>query len=102
VLLRVIRFGSVSTGICAVHIDVIPDVSADTFVHSLKRFCARRGTLLVIISDNAKTFKAAAKVIQDIITNPDVKNTVLTSPLSGTSTLALLSVALGREECLRG
>ena len=50
----------------AVHIDVVPDMSTDTFVRSLKRFCSRRGTPLLLVSDNAKTFKSAAKVIQDI------------------------------------
>ena len=58
---------------CAVHIDVVPDMSTETFVRSLKRFCARWGTPLVIVSDNAKTFRAAAKVIQNVITHPDVK-----------------------------
>ena len=57
----------------AVHIDVVPDMSTDTFVRSLKRFSARRGTPLVMVSDNAKTFKAAARVIQDVITHADVK-----------------------------
>ena len=58
---------------CGVHIDVVPDMSTETFVRSLKRFCARRGTPLVIVSDNAKTFRAAVKVIQNVIIHPDVK-----------------------------
>lgn len=57
----------------AVHIDVVPDMSTDTFIRSLKRFCARRGTPIVIVSDNVKTFKAAARVVQDVITHPDVR-----------------------------
>ena len=57
----------------AVHIDVVPDMSTDTFLRSLKRFCARQGTPLLLVSDNAKTFKGAAKVIQDIIMHPAVK-----------------------------
>ena len=57
----------------AVHIDVVLDMSTETFVRSLKRFCARRGTPLVVVSDNAKTFKAASRVIQDVIAHPDVK-----------------------------
>ena len=48
-------------------------MSTETFVHSLKRFCARRGIPVVVISDNAKTFKAAVKVIQSVISHPDVK-----------------------------
>lgn len=57
----------------AVHINVVPDISTDTFAHSLKRFCARRGTPFVIISDNAKMFRAAAKVIWNVISHLDVK-----------------------------
>ena len=53
-----------------VDMDVVPDMSAKTFVWNLKRFCARCGTVQVIISDNAKTFKAAAKEIQS---HPDVQ-----------------------------
>jgi len=48
-------------------------MSTETFMRSFKRFCARRGIPLVIISDNAKTYKAAAKVIHDVITHPDVR-----------------------------
>ena len=57
----------------AVHIDVVPDMSTDTFLRSLKRLCARRGTPCLIVSDNAKTFNGAAKVIRDIILHPEVK-----------------------------
>ena len=57
----------------AIHIDVVPDMSTETFVRCLKRFCARRGIPLVIVSDNAKTFRAAARVIKNVITHPDVK-----------------------------
>ena len=55
------------------HIDIVPDMSTQTFIGNLKRFCARRGTPQVIVSDNAKTFKSAAKIIHEIITHPDVK-----------------------------
>ena len=57
----------------AVHNYVVPDMSTETFVRSLKRFCARRGTPLVVVSGNVKTVRAAAKVFQNVITHPDVK-----------------------------
>lgn len=57
----------------AVNIDIIPDMSTETFICSLKRFCARRGMPCRSISDNGKTFKAAAKVIKGIITDEEVK-----------------------------
>ena len=47
---------------CAVYIDIVPDMSTDTFLRSLRQFCARQGTPLLLVSDNTKTCKGAAKV----------------------------------------
>ena len=55
------------------HLDIVPDMSASTFIQSLKRFCARRGLPCQFISDNGKTFKAAAKVIDTIVSHKDVQ-----------------------------
>ena len=48
----------------AVHLDVVRSLDTKEFIMSLKRFIARRGRPTLIYSDNAKTFKAAAKWIQ--------------------------------------
>lgn len=48
----------------AVHLEICPDLSTDAFLRSLSRMKARKGTPRVLISDNAQTFKAAAKFIQ--------------------------------------
>ena len=37
-------------------------MSTSTLILSLKRFCVRRGLPQKLVSDNWKTFKAAAKV----------------------------------------
>ena len=57
----------------AVHLDLVPDMSAQTFLRSLKRFTARRGLPSRVISDKGETFKAAAKTIQSVVGHPDVK-----------------------------
>jgi len=57
----------------AVHLDLVPDLSTPAFLRSLKRFTARRGLPARILSDNGKTFKAAAKVINAVITHPEVQ-----------------------------
>ena len=57
----------------AVHLDVVPDLSTHIFIRSLKRFCARRGLPHKFLSDNGKTFKAAAKVLESIMDQQDVK-----------------------------
>ena len=41
----------------AVHLELVPNLSAESFVRALIRFRGRRGTPSLIISDNGKTFK---------------------------------------------
>ena len=42
----------------AVHLEIVPDLSSSACIRALRRFIARRGCPKLIISDNAKTFKA--------------------------------------------
>ena len=53
----------------AIHLELVPDLSTDTFIQSMKRFTSRRGVPSRFVSDNGKTFKGAAK----IITHPNVR-----------------------------
>ena len=48
----------------AVHLELVQNLLATTLVNCLKRLCARRGTPSLIISDNAKTFKATVKLLE--------------------------------------
>ena len=57
-----------------VYLDIVPDISTQTFLRILKRFTARRGLPRRIISDNGKTFKAAAKAVRAVMDNEDVKH----------------------------
>lgn len=50
----------------AVHLDVVTDQSTVAFIRCLKRFVARRGLPNRFISDNGKTFKAAAKYLDTV------------------------------------
>ena len=45
----------------AVHMELVPDLVAGTFIRCFKRFISRRGIPKLIVSDNAKTFKSASK-----------------------------------------
>ena len=56
----------------AVHLEVIADMSSQTFLQSFRQFIARRGFLCRMISDHAKTFKSASKIIRDVLTHPEV------------------------------
>ena len=57
----------------AVHLDLVPNLNAFTFLRSFKRFTARRGIPSKVVSDNGKTFKSASKIIQGVFNEPGVK-----------------------------
>ena len=56
----------------AVHLDIVPDMTTEAFIRCFRRFAARRGFPCRMVSDNAKTFKAAAKTISAIVEDPTV------------------------------
>ncbi|CAH2101847.1 unnamed protein product [Euphydryas editha] len=49
----------------AVHIELVSDLSTQTFIAALKRMCARRGTPKHIYSDNGTNFVGAAKLLNE-------------------------------------
>ena len=57
----------------AVHLDVVPDMTTSAFLRSVKCFTARRGLPQKFISDNGKTFTAAAKIIRAVMNHRDVQ-----------------------------
>ena len=57
----------------ALHLDLVVDMTTEAFIRCFKRFVARRGIPRVIISDNSKTFKAADKVIAEILNRPEIE-----------------------------
>ena len=50
----------------ALHLELVTDLHASTFVNCLRHFCSRRGTPTLIVSDNAKTFKATSKLLRNL------------------------------------
>ncbi|XP_028397211.1 uncharacterized protein LOC114521021 [Dendronephthya gigantea] len=57
----------------AVHLDIVPNLTSESFMRSFRRFTARRGIPTTIVSDNGGTFKSASREIRDILRHPDVK-----------------------------
>ena len=57
----------------AVHLDIVPDLTAEAFLRSFRRFTARRGLPLKIVSDNGSTFKSAFRQIADLMKSPVVR-----------------------------
>ena len=56
----------------AIHLELTYDLSASSFLNVLKSFASRRGTPSLIISENAKTFKATAKLLRKFSLNQDI------------------------------
>ena len=56
----------------AIHLDIVPDLSAQSFIRCFKRFVARRGLPHKIISDNGKTFKATARILKKVLSHEEV------------------------------
>ena len=57
----------------AVHLDIVYDLSTTSFIRCLKRFAARRGLPRKFLSDNGKTFKAAARFLSVIFKDETVR-----------------------------
>ena len=51
----------------AVHLNIVLDMSTETFIRCLKRFAAQRVLPQRFISDNGKTFKASSKFLKSVL-----------------------------------
>ncbi|XP_055944606.1 uncharacterized protein LOC129975568 [Argiope bruennichi] len=61
----------------SVHLELVGDLTTDTFLLAFRRFISRRGLCSVVVSDNARTFKRAEleiKLIWNVLNHADVKN----------------------------
>ena len=58
----------------AVHLDIVPDMRAEAFIQCFRRFTARRGFPVRMVSDNGKTFNAAAKAIVATVKSSPISN----------------------------
>ena len=58
----------------AVHLDVVPDLSTETFIKSFKWFICRRNIPKLVVSDNVPTFKTAAKFLSSLFELPEVQS----------------------------
>ena len=56
----------------AVHLEIVSDMSTETFIRCLKRFVARRGMPRKFVSDNGKTFKAGAMFLKSVFQDEEV------------------------------
>ncbi|XP_063400135.1 uncharacterized protein LOC134684760 [Mytilus trossulus] len=59
-----------------VHLEVLPNLSAECFMQAFRRFTSRRSTPKVVITDNALIFVAASKEIKQIIESQNVQSKI--------------------------
>jgi len=60
----------------AVHLEIVPDLTEDSFLHAFRRFASRRSLPRLMISDNATTFHASATQIQRLCNSPTSQSTL--------------------------
>ena len=66
----------------AVHLELLTDQTADSFIRCLKRFVARRGRPRKIYSDNAKAFKCVAKWLFEIMKSEKLNDYIISQEIS--------------------
>ena len=66
----------------AIHLELVRNLSPETFLRCLRRFAARRGVPNLIVSDNAKTFKAAEKALRKLYNQTRVKSELETKRIT--------------------
>ena len=60
----------------AVHLEVISDLSVDSFLQAFSRFTSRKSTPQVIISDNGSTFVAASEELRNLFKSESLQETL--------------------------
>ena len=57
----------------AIHLEVVQNLSEETFLQAFRRFCSRTSTPKFVMSDNANTFKAASEEIRRIYESETIR-----------------------------
>ena len=57
----------------AVHLELVPNLTAETFLLCFRRFVSRCGTPRLVVTDNAKTFKAFSKTLIKIFKTAEIQ-----------------------------
>ena len=57
----------------AVHLELVSDLSVESFLLCFRRFIGRRGMPEVIVTDNAKTFTAFSKTLKRVLQSSDAQ-----------------------------
>ena len=58
----------------AVHLEVVPDCTAKTFLQALRSLAWRKGTPRILMSDNAPNFTSGNKLLKEIMELREVQD----------------------------
>jgi hypothetical protein len=58
----------------AIHLELVPDLSACSFLLAFRRFAARRGRVSVMYSDNAQTFRCVDRHLNILQSDPNIQD----------------------------
>ena len=74
----------------AVHLELVPSLTAESFIKALARFKGRRGTPTLIVSDNGKTFLRTQECRPTVSVMVQNGGSMLRQPLGGVVFLNVL------------
>ena len=57
----------------AVHLEIVEDLTSHSFIRCFQRYCSRKGIPKLVVSNNAKTFKNAQKILVALFEMPEVR-----------------------------
>ena len=60
----------------ALHLELVPDLSADSFLRAFRRFISRRSRPRLMLSDNASTFHGAASTLKQLTSDPTITDSL--------------------------
>ena len=60
----------------AIHLEVVSDLTEDSFLQAFRRFVSRRSLPETMISDNASTYLSAPTEIEQLISSPTLQDTL--------------------------
>ena len=66
----------------AVHLEVVTDLTVETFLLAFRRFCSRKSVPQKMISDNASTYLAAAEELQRMFNSVELKEALESQNIS--------------------
>ena len=57
----------------AIHLEIVQDLTADTFLMAFRKFAGRRSLPRIMISDNGSTYLSASEELRSLMASPTVK-----------------------------